>query len=149
MLVKPVSVNKPLLQRLIATGADQISREDYLVSIKQDVEALLNTFSADYVWGKELAQLNHSLLNFGISNYLKKNYNGLSNQALLCTEIKKLIEAKEPRFANLYVSVVDEHPDTDLILYLCIEATLNLAHDHADVILELKLDSLTMGFKLL
>jgi len=141
--------NRPLLQRLTKTDSNKMSMIDYLYSIKQDIEALLNTFCADYFWDAEYSQLQQSLLSFGMRNYFKKNYSDLSNHSGLCYEIKRLIESKEPRLINVRVFIFDEIPDAGLILYLRIEASLCAERDDMDRVLDLKLDPLTMSFKVL
>ena len=144
----------PLLQRLIHENAD-VGMDSYILAIKEDVEALLNSFSAEYDWHADYHELNRSLLNFGMHNYLKKNYNSLANHAELCADIKRLLELKEPRLQNLNITAFDESDTSHLILYVRITAEVRRrqqtkkTQEAKSVVMESQLDPLNMSFKLL
>ncbi len=137
----------PLLQRLLADGFNSMSVEQYIQSIKNDLQKLLNTFCSEYDWHSDYKQLDHSLLNCGMPNYLKKNHYSLIESAVLCEQIGLLIASKEPRLHNTKVSLLDESQRDPIILYIKIETEIACLTQAKQIVIESHVNPLVMSFK--
>ena len=141
---------QPLLQQLMGKLNQQPSWELTLMAIKNDIEGLLNSFSAPIKWSQRYSQLDRSVINFGLPNYLTARYTNRSQRLHLCDSIKKQIEQNEPRLFD--VDVIMENDDEDssgLIFHIQINAKTAWQRQEREVILESDWNPLNMSFTLL
>jgi type VI secretion system protein ImpF len=97
------------LDRLI----DVKSNENHM-SIKRDLENLLNTRVSFLSWNSEWTALNKSLVSYGSPIF---TYN-------ICEKIRDLILRNDPRFKDVTVTLLNKIKDKNHILYLRIEGLL-------------------------
>jgi type VI secretion system protein ImpF len=146
------SNSKPLLQKLLqqetASKAEVLTFNESLRLIKSDIEGLLNSFAVPIKWPAKLSQLNNSILNFGLPNYLSQDYGTADKKEKLCLAIAKCIEKNEPRLFAVKVYMQDDDLN-DLILQIRIDAKVNWHEQKKSITLQSDWDPLNMSFTLL
>ena len=143
---------KPLLQKLMPIAEERLkgnSFDEVLAAIKQDVEGLLNSFAAPVVWHRLQPELNQSILNFGLPNYMAEDYNANEKKIMLCEQIKKCIELKEPRLFAIKVFMQDDAESSDLIMHIRIDAKIYWQAQAKAVSLQSDWNPLNMSFDLI
>ena len=143
---------KPLLQKLMPSDEQRLQSNNFdevLDAIKQDVEGLLNSFAAAMVWHRSQSELNQSVLSFGLPNYMAEDYNANEKKIMLCEQIKKCIELKEPRLFAVKVFMQDDSESSDLIMHIRIDAKIYWQAQTKAVSLQSDWNPLNMSFDLL
>ena|SRR3990167_8945785 len=140
---------QPLLQRLL--GERQQTWDDYLSIIKQDVEGLLNTFTSPLQWPHGYQELTHSLLQYGMPNYLAQGYQFFPQRQKLCQHIGNLLLQNEPRLSNVQVNMQEEESRLDLSTLDCqfhirIEAHVKWQTQIKNILLESAWNPKNMSF---
>jgi len=104
------------------TTAAQTLRE-LKQSVLNDLENLLNTRWRCRSWPPSLAELDRSLVNYGIPDFSSGNLSGAAKE-----EFRKILEKTirhfEPRFANVTVEALPAKDGNDRILRFGISAVL-------------------------
>lgn len=127
-------VQAPLLDRLIDDAPDQdrdpvVSAADSMValrlSVRRDLEALLNARRRWRSWPARMTQLNTSPLSYGIPDFASGAFNDASRREQLRLEIEDTIRRFEPRFLSVRVQLVDGKERLETTLRLRIEAVMH------------------------
>jgi type VI secretion system protein ImpF len=127
-------VQASLLDRLIddAPGQERdpvVSAADSMaalrVSVRRDLEALLNARRRWRSWPVRMAQLKTSPLNYGIPDFASGAFNDARRREELRIEIEDAIRRFEPRFLTVKVHLVDTKERLESTLRLRIEAVLH------------------------
>jgi type VI secretion system protein ImpF len=127
-------VQAPLLDRLIDDAPDQerdpvLSAADSMValrvSVRRDLEALLNARRRWRSWPARMTQLNTSPLSYGMPDFASGAFNDARRREELRVEIEDTIRRFEPRFLSVRVHLVDSKERLEATLRLRIEAVLH------------------------
>jgi type VI secretion system protein ImpF len=123
-----------LLDRLIDEAPEKDSDEPtspaqalqrLRVSVRRDVEALLNSRRRWHSWPATLNELTVSPLNFGIPDCTGGNFHGQSEREVLRREIEDTLRRFEPRFRSVRVTLARTDNRLDSTLRLRIDALLH------------------------
>ncbi len=129
-----VRVQVPLLDRLIDDAPDQTrdppqsvaeSMAALRLSVRRDLESLLNARRYWRSWPAHLTELAISPLGFGIPDFASGAFNDPGQREELRVEIETAIKNFEPRFLAVHVHLVDGRDRVDATLNLRIEAMLH------------------------
>lgn len=127
-------VQAPLLDRLIDDAPDQerdpvLSAADSMValrvSVRRDLEALLNARRRWRSVPPRMTQLATSPLNYGIPDFASGAFNDARRREELRLEIEDTIRRFEPRFLSVRVQLVDTKERLETTLRLRIEAVMH------------------------
>jgi type VI secretion system protein ImpF len=126
--------NGSLLERLIDRGeGDRLSVGRLRENLRRDLEAMLNSRRHILSWSRDLEQLDHSLLNYGLDD--------LSNEALSSTdfrerfveEVERLIRRLEPRIGRFEVQILPNPDELDRTLRFRISGTVTLSGERQEL----------------
>ncbi len=124
----------PLLDRLIDVEPDLLADRPLSASaavaalrasIRNDLEALLNTRRCWRSWDPALAELRLSPVGFGLPDFAGGAFNDPRRREELRQEVEACIRRFEPRFASVSVVLVDAGERLSATLRLRIEALLH------------------------
>jgi type VI secretion system protein ImpF len=127
-------VQAPLLDRLIDDAPDQerdptLSAADSMValrvSVRRDLEALLNARRRWRSVPPRMPQLATSPLSYGIPDFSSGAFNDARRREELRVEIEDTIRRFEPRFLSVRVQLVDTKERLETTLRLRIEAVMH------------------------
>jgi len=123
----------PLMDRLIDAEPDQLADRPLTasaamtalrLSIRSDLEALLNTRRRWRSWDKRLSELERSLVGFGLPDFAGGAFNDPRRREALRQEVEACIRRFEPRLAHLTVSLIGPDDKLTATLRLRIDALL-------------------------
>ncbi len=130
---RPGRAQLPLLDRLIDADPGEVSDRPLSAaaamnalraSVCKDLEELLNTRRRWRSWDPHLAELDRSLVGFGLPDFAA----GAFNDPRRREELRQLVEASirrfEPRISSLRITLVDSADQLSATLRLRIEALL-------------------------
>jgi len=149
-------INASLLDRLIDNQPDKIveavkSRHQQLVelhaSVCRDLENLLNTRRPELQWPREWAQLDQSLVSYGIPDITGRMLDTSEAQEKLCAELCAVINYFETRLKNIKVKLLQTDKMQDRTLRLRIEALLIVEHAPELVVFDSILEPGTSSFQ--
>ncbi len=129
---------------------DNINNDDLYTmhdEIKSHLELLLNTRSSTLSCQPEHKQLDQSIVNYGVPDFMDIQYGSEKSQQKLCDEIRRVIQNYEPRLQNINISFI-ESENKDRVLRLHIEATISYENESTPVAFESYIDPLNQSFKL-
>lgn len=142
----------PLLDRLIDISPDTTSdppvsaagaMDALRASIRNDLEALLNSRRRWRSWDAHLTQLDRSLVGFGLPDFAA----GAFNDARRREELRALVEASirrfEPRIASLTVTLVDATDDMSATFRIRIDALMEADPAPEPIMFDTLIDPLT------
>ncbi len=122
-------ISSSLLDRLLPVPADRTSTDlrtqnvaELRKSIWTDLRNLLNTRWPIKVWPPELTELERSLANYGIPDFVGLNLSSRQTREELREQIERAIRCFEPRFASVEVQLQDNKDSIDRTLRLKITA---------------------------
>lgn len=127
-------VQAPLLDRLIDDAPDQerdsaLSAADSMValrvSVRRDLEALLNARRRWRSVPAHMTQLATSPLSYGIPDFASGAFNDARRREELRLEIEDTIRRFEPRFLSVRVQIADTKERLETTLRLRIEAVMH------------------------
>ena len=127
-------VRAPLLDRLMDDAPDQerdpvVSAADSMaalrVSVRRDLEALLNARRRWRSLPARMTQLRTSPLSYGIPDFASGAFNDARRREELRLEIEDSIRRFEPRFLSVKVHLIDSKERLETTLRLRIEAVLH------------------------
>ena len=78
------------------------------ISLRRDLENLLNTRWSCVTWPPEYEELDLSLVNYGIPDFTGVNMGGPENQKRLIQIVKRAIEKFEPRLIKFSIQINNE-----------------------------------------
>jgi type VI secretion system protein ImpF len=123
----------PLLDRLMdadpSESADRpvssaAAMQVLRTSVRNDLEELLNARRRWRSWDPRFAELDRSLVGFGLPDFAAGAFNDPQRREELCQVVETCIRRFEPRIANLHVSLVEMPNQLSPTLRLRIEALL-------------------------
>jgi type VI secretion system protein ImpF len=124
-----ISVLDRLLDADSLTAADSLkSRRQYLIdlrnALRRDLEDMLNTHQSCLTPPPELADLNTSLINYGIPHFLGLQVASDSAREKFRAEIELLLRRFEPRFKRVSVTLTEASDALDRTLRFRIDALI-------------------------
>jgi type VI secretion system protein ImpF len=144
---------KPLLQsvldRLLATGrppeaqARDHSLKELRENVRRDLERLLNTRRTSLTWPAELAELEDSLLSYGLADFTGTDLATAEAQDAYCRTLERTIRRFEPRFISVQVERVANTDPVDPMLRFRISALLHAEPEPEPLILDSAMDPAT------
>jgi type VI secretion system protein ImpF len=132
--------------RETAASRRQILRE-LKQSVSRDLENLLNTRQRWGEWPEPLAELEHSLVNYGIPDFTGVNMSVASERERLRSIIQRVIEQFEPRFQSVRVRLVDNAESFDRTLRFRIDGLLKVDPAPEPVVFDSQLEPTTATFE--
>lgn len=129
-----------------AASRRQILRE-LKQSVSRDLENLLNTRQRWGQWPESLAELDDSLVNYGIPDFTGVNMSIPSERERLRATIQRVIERFEPRFQSVKVKLLDNAESFDRTLRFRIDGLLNVDPAPEPVIFDSQLEPATSTFE--
>lgn len=145
-------VQLPLLDRLVDAEPDiavdrPLSAASAMAalraSIRNDLEALLNTRRRWRSWDPLLSELERSPVGFGLPDFTGGAFNDPRRREELRQEVEACIRRFEPRFASVSVVLVDTTDRLTATLRLRIEALLNAEPAPEPITFDTMVDPLT------
>ena len=100
------------------------SLRDLKLSVRRDLENLLNTRRRSVGWPSELEELEVSLADYGIPDFTGVNMGARSERERMRLEIERVIRRFEPRLKNVIVSLQDNPDDIERTLRFRIAGVL-------------------------
>lgn len=115
--------NEPDNQTEIDPGQHQKLKQLRL-SVRRDLESLMNARFRVMEPGEEYVELDKSLLNYGLPDLATINITDLDKRKEFTSKMEKILKEFEPRFKDVNVSYLDNKDNTDRTLRFRIDATL-------------------------
>jgi len=94
------------------------------LSVRRDLESLMNARFRVMEPGEEYIELDKSLLNYGLPDLATINITDLDKRKEFTSKMEKILKEFEPRFKDVNVSYLDNKDNTDRTLRFRIDATL-------------------------
>jgi len=113
----------PEVSREAPMSRNQVLRELKL-SVRRDLENLLNTRWRFTNWPPNLDDLDVSLVNYGIPDFTGVAMSSASSREQLRGVVEQVIRKFEPRFKSVKVKLLENADETDRSLRLRIDALL-------------------------
>jgi type VI secretion system protein ImpF len=136
----------PTNSREPATSRRQVLR-DLKLSVRRDLENLLNTRQRYGQWPASLAELETSLVNYGIPDFTGVNMSIPSERERLRGVIQRVIEQFEPRFRTVRVQLLENLEAFDRILRFRIDGLLEVDPAPEPVVFDSQLEPTTATFE--
>ena len=115
--------DEPEVKREAARTRNQLLRELKL-SVRRDLENLLNTRRRCLGWPADLTELERSLLNYGIPDFMGANLAAVEGREQFCQALQGVIRTYESRFKAVKVRLLDNGDPLDRTLRFHIDALL-------------------------
>ncbi len=148
-------LNPSLLDRLIddepertrepPKGQHQLLR-DLKLSVRRDLENLLNSRQRCRSWPDDLTDLEQSLMNYGTPDFAGINSGVLEEREKLRLTIERVIRQFEPRFKSVRVTLLENTDTMDRTLRFRIDAMLRLEPSPEPVVFDSQLEPSTASF---
>jgi type VI secretion system protein ImpF len=137
----------PGVSREPPSARHQVLRE-VKVSLRRDLEHLLNTRARNLVWDPaRMPELNKSLADYGLPDFTSVNLFTETDRARFCGEIEEIIRRHEPRLANVRVVPVAEEEALDRSFSFRILAELDVDPAPEPVLFDSHLKQATNTFE--
>jgi type VI secretion system protein ImpF len=115
--------DEPEVKREAPRTRNQLLRE-LKQSVRRDLENLLNTRRRSLGWPASLTELESSLVNYGIPDFLSGNMASSEGREQLCQALETVIRTYESRFKTVKVHLLDNGDPLDRTLRFRIDALL-------------------------
>lgn len=145
-----------VLDRLLGDSVefDRINSRSQIIqqiieSIKRDLEALLNTKRRCLSWPSHLHELDKSVLNYGIDDFMGLDLDSLSAKERLCQHLEETIKLFESRFKSVKVSIVQGESVYERSIRFRIEALIYLEPEYEAVVFDSVFEENTQQFKII
>jgi type VI secretion system protein ImpF len=115
--------DEPEVRREAPRSRHQLLRE-LKQSVRRDLENLLNTRRRCLGWPADLTELECSLVNYGIPDFLSGNMAASEGRQQLCEAIEQVIRTYESRFKTVKVQLLEGGDPLDRTLRFRIDALL-------------------------
>jgi len=126
-----------VLDRLLEDPEEDPSQGLSLVALRdglrRDLEAILNTRRRFISWPESLEQLDHSLVNFGLSDFTNSTLKSDDFQKSFIREVQEIIHHFEPRIFNFEVSVIENKDEFDRTLRFRISGMVTLGAERQQI----------------
>ena len=142
----------PLLDRLIDTAPEETSdppvsgteaMEALRASIRNDLEALLNSRRRWRSWDAHLKELDRSLVGYGLPDFAAGAFNDPRRREELRSLVEASIRRFEPRIARLTVTLIDADDKLTSTFRLRIEALLEAEPAPEPIMFDTHVDPVT------
>lgn len=133
------SVEAPLSSQAIYSRA--------IDSLKADLLDLLNTRERCRSWPKQLKELDHSVLSYGIQDVSGAHLASPSDRTKFLNQLGPVIRRCDPRFASVRIVPDTERDASDRTLHFKIEALVKLDGGAEEVSIPLKLEPVRRNFE--
>lgn len=107
--------------------------------IGQDIEKLLNSRKPSIIRCEPYSELNQSLINYGIFNFVNYLSTTDKQQKLFCQKLANTISLFEPRLINISVFLLENDKEQINVLRIRIEAVICGQKEHHSILLESQL----------
>ena len=134
--------NEPHNQTEIDPGKHQRLLE-LRMSVRRDLEKLLNTRYRVIEPPESLSQLDHSLLNYGLPDLATINIIDDEKRKAFTLRLEKILKEYEPRFKSVKVAYYENKDNTDRTLRFRIDAVLYADPSPEVVVFDSVLESVT------
>lgn len=118
------------------------------LSLRRDLEALLNTRRRPGALGDDLPELARSSVRFGIPDFVAVNMAAQERQAAFGRALERVIRDYEPRLANVAVTLLPPPRGQDRTLCFRIEAMIRVEPSPEPIIFESVLDPISRTFSI-
>ena len=98
--------------------------KDLRLSVRRDLENILNTRYRILEPASNFSELEYSLLNYGLPDLATVNIHDFNKKKEFTRQLEKMLKNFEPRFKTVSVSFTDNKDKTDRTLRFRINATL-------------------------
>jgi type VI secretion system protein ImpF len=99
---------------------------DLKQAVRRDLENLLNTRHSFLRWGPGLAELNQSLLNYGLADFTGAGMASAREREQFCRTLQGVLRQYEPRFKTVQVTPLTNAESLDRTLRFRIDALLRV-----------------------
>jgi len=138
--------DEPMNSREVASSRRQMLRE-LKSSVSRDLENLLNTRQRWAELPAGLAELETSLVNYGIPDFTGVNMSIAAERERLRATIQRIIEQFEPRFQSVKVKLLDNAEAFDRRLRFRIDGLLIVDPAPEPVVFDSQLEPTTSTFE--
>jgi type VI secretion system protein ImpF len=118
--------NEPDVSREAPRNHSQILA-DLKLSLRRDLENLLNTRCRCLIWPSDLTELDKSLVNFGVPDITGADLGATKNREQFCRSLQAILRQYEPRFKTVTVQLQTNADPLDRTLRFRIDGLV-----HAD-----------------
>jgi type VI secretion system protein ImpF len=118
-------------------------------AVRRDLEDLLNTRRSCVSWPKELAELGHSLVHYGVQDFSGSSLGSPDEQDRFRQDVQNVIRRYEPRLSNVVVKRVRGTDPSERLLRFRIEAILKAEPNPVPVTFDSALQPLTATFEVM
>lgn len=94
------------------------------LSVKRDLENLLNTRQCFLMYSKNYHEIKKSLLNYGIPDFMNMHFDLEESQKHFCQKVAEIIGCYEPRLKEVKVKLINPLQEKDRTLKIRIEGLL-------------------------
>jgi len=95
-------------------------------SLRRDLEWLLNTRRNPDAAGESLAEVSHSLFNYGLPDFSALSLNSPRDRGHLLVELEKTVAIFEPRLKEVRVTLVDAPGNSLRVVHFQIEGMMQM-----------------------
>jgi type VI secretion system protein ImpF len=128
-----------------AKSRHQVLRELKL-SVRRDLENLLNTRWRCVAWPPDMKQLELSVVNYGIPDFSGANMGAASDRENLRRIVEEVVRRFEPRFKSVRVEIMRNADEADRTLRFRIDALLHAEPAPEPVIFSSELEPTSGSF---
>jgi type VI secretion system protein ImpF len=145
-----ISNSQPLffsvLDRLLddAVETERVNIE----SIKRDLENLLNTKRRCLSWPTHLQQLNKSIINYGIDDFMGLDLDSMTAKERLCQHLEESIKLFESRFKSVRVTLAQNETVYGRSIRFKIEALIYLEPEYEAIVFDSVFEENTRQIKI-
>lgn len=146
---QPLAIS--VLDRLIEPAGGDVARSrgaslrELKAAVRRDLEVLLNARQRCRSWASDLAEMEDSLINFGIPDFTAGTFDSPARIEALRRAIEDAIRRFEPRFESVSVEITGQD-DADRTFRIRVNAMMHADPAPEPIILDSVLESATRTF---
>lgn len=118
------------------------------LSVKRDLEDLLNTRWRCSAWPPNQDELENSLVNYGIPDFTGASMSNPADREQFRQIIERAIRNNEPRFVSVKVVLLDNSNPLDRTIRFRIDAELHAVPEPEPIIFDTSMDSSNHRFRI-
>jgi type VI secretion system protein ImpF len=118
-------------------------------ALRRDLEALLNTRPCSTTWEAGLAELDYSILNYGVATVTNAELSANENREQFRGAVERAIRRFEPRFLKVSVTLTEDTDRIDRTLRFRIEALVRAEPAPEPLVFDSIVDPSTQGITVL
>ncbi len=139
--------DEPEKSRELPKSRHQVMRELKL-SVRRDLENLLNTRWRCSAWPPNMDELDRSLVNYGLPDFTGTNMSSPANREHLRRIVEQVVRRYEPRFKSIRIELLQNADETDRSLRLRIDALLYAEPAPEPVVFDSQIESGSNSFEI-